>query len=174
MIKTKTKTGTLLLTAMLATAAGAPATAADVAGVFSQGRTHLAVVGGTGYAFNDSYFVLGVGISYYLYNGFNVGLYGETWTGGDLGLTKITPSIQYVFYQVPHVSPYVGAFYRHTYIEDRPDLDSAGGRAGVYIAAGKNAFIGVGAVYESYMDCNSSTYNSCSETYPELSFTFAF
>ena len=52
---------------------------------------------------------------------------------------KITPSVQYVFYQVPHVSPYIGAFYRRTYIDNLSDLNSAGGRAGVYIAAGQNA-----------------------------------
>jgi len=29
-------------------------------------------------------------------------------------------------------------------------------------------------VYESYLDCNKSIYRSCSETYPEISFTVAF
>lgn len=170
-----TKTTTLLMSAMLTTIASAPsATAADVAGVFSQGHTHLAVVVGNGYAFNDSYLVLGVGVNYYLVDGLNVGLNVEAWTGGDPTMYKITPSVQYVFYQVPRISPYVGAFYRHTYIDSLPDLDSAGARAGVYIAAGRNAFIGVGAVYENYLDCNKTTYKECTETYPELSFTFAF
>jgi len=170
-----TKTGAILLTAVLAATAGASATAAaDVAGVFSQGRTHLAVVGGTGYAFDDSYFVLGVGASYYLLNGLNVGIYAETWTGGDVGINKVTPSMQYVFYQVPHVQPYLGVFYRRTFIEGLQDLDSTGGRAGVYFAAGRNTLIGVGAVYESYLDCDKATYSSCADTYPELSFTVAF
>ena len=169
-----TKNSAILITAVLATTAGTPAVAADVAAMFSHGRTHLSVVGGSGYAFDESYFVLGVGASYYLIDGLNVGIYAESWTGGDPGITKITPALQYVFYKVPHVSPYVGVFYRRTYIEDLPDLDSTGGRAGVYIAAGSNTYIGVGAVYESYLDCNKSTYISCSDTYPELSFTVAF
>ncbi|MBS1246166.1 MAG: hypothetical protein H6R47_365 [Proteobacteria bacterium] len=42
-----TKTSTTLVTAVLATITGAPAMAADVAGVFSKGRTHLAVVVGS-------------------------------------------------------------------------------------------------------------------------------
>ena len=87
-----TKTGTTLVAAVLATIAGAPAMAADVAGVFSQGRTHLAVVVGSGYAFDDDYTVLGVGASYYLADGLNIGLYAESWTGGDPGIYKITPS----------------------------------------------------------------------------------
>jgi hypothetical protein len=169
-----TKTKTILLTAALATAVSAPAMAVDVAGVFSKGRTHLSIVGGNGYAFDENYLVLGVGASYYLINGLNLGLYYEAWTGGDPDITKITPSLHYVFYQVPHVSPYIGAFYRRTSIEGLPDLDSTGGNAGVYIAAGSNAFIGIGAVYESYLDCDKAVYNSCSDTYPEISFTVAF
>lgn len=169
-----TKTRITLVSAVLAMAAGAPATAADVAGVFGQGRTHFAVIGGSGYAFDESYFVLGVGVSYYVLDGLNVGLYGESWSGGDPGISKLTPSVQYVFYQIPRVSPYIGAYYRRTYIEDLPDLDSAGGRAGVYVAAGGNAYIGAGAVYESYIDCDKTLYTDCSDTYPEISFTVAF
>jgi hypothetical protein len=29
-------------------------------------------------------------------------------------------------------------------------------------------------VYESYVDCNKAVYRSCSDTYPEISFTVAF
>lgn len=168
------KIGVTLVAAMFATIASAPIAAADVAGVFSQGRTHVAVTAGSGSAFNDSYFVFGVGVSYYLVDGLNIGLSAESWTGGDPGISKITPSVQYVFYQVPSVSPYVGAFYRRTYIDNLPDLDSVGGRAGVYVAAGRNAYIGFGGVYESYRDCDTAIYRDCTDTYPEVSFTFAF
>ena len=167
-----TRIGATLVAAALATAAGAAA--ADVAGVFSQGRTHLAVVGGSGYAFDKSYLVLGVGASYYLADGLNIGLYAESWTGSDPSMYKLTPSVQYVFHQVPGVSPYVGVFYRRTYIDNLPNLDSAGGRAGVYIAAGGNAHVSGGVVYESYLDCNKAVYKSCSDTYPEIGITFAF
>ena len=169
-----TRIGATLVAAALATAAGAPAAAADVAGVFSRGRTHLAVVAGNGYAFDNSYVVLGVGASYYLADGLNIGLSAESWTGGDPGMYKLTPSVQYVFYQVPRVSPYVGVFYRRTYVDNLPNLDSAGGRAGVYFAAGRNTYISAGVVYESYLDCDKTLYKSCSDTYPELGITFAF
>jgi hypothetical protein len=103
-----------------------------------------------------------------------VGLFFESWTGSDPKLTKITPSVQYVFYQVQPVKPYVGAFYRRTSIEGRRDLDSVGGRAGAYLQAGRNAYLGLGAVYESYLDCNTSTYRKCDSTYAEITLTFAF
>jgi hypothetical protein len=164
----------IVTAAVLAMAATGPAMAADVAGVFSQGRTHLAVVGGSGYAFDNTYLVLGVGASYYLVDGLNVGLYAESWSGADPGISKLTTSLQYVFYQVPRVSPYLGVFYRHTYIDNLPDLNSTGVRAGAYVAAGRNTYVGGGIVYESYLNCNKATYSSCSDTYPEISITFAF
>ena len=167
-------TGSILITAALSIGTVAPAAAAEVAGVFSQGRTHLSVVAGSGSAFNDDYFVLGVGASYYLLDGFDVGLNIESWSGGTPSMIKVTPSVQYVFYQVPRVHPYVGAFYRRAYIEDYKDLDSTGGRVGVYIAASGNIFLGVGGVYESYLDCDKSVYRDCSATYPEVTLTFAF
>ena len=145
-----------------------------VAGGFSKGKTHLVATAGTGYAFDESYLVLGVGASYYLLDGLNAGLAVEFWTGSDPSLTKITPSVQYVFYQVQTVKPYVGAFYRRTSIDGLPDLDSIGGRAGAYFQLGRNAYLGLGGVYESYLDCNTGTYRKCNSTYGEASLTFAF
>jgi opacity protein-like surface antigen len=160
--------------AACAFAAPAMAQSVGVAGGFSKGKTHLVATAGTGYAFDESYLVLGVGASYYFIDGLNAGLAVEFWTGSDPRLTKITPSVQYVFYQVQTVKPYVGAFFRRTKIEGRDDLDSVGGRAGAYIQAGRNAYLGLGAVYESYLDCNASTYRKCDSTYAEISLTFAF
>ena len=151
-----------------------PASAADVAGVFGRGRVHFVLTAGNGYAFDQTYLVLGAGASYYLLDGLNVGLFLESWSGADPHLYKVTPSAQYVFYQVPVVKPYIGAFYRRTYVSDLPDINSAGGRAGAYFQAGRNAYLGAGVVYESYLDCNKSIYRSCTETYPEISFTIAF
>ena len=163
-----------LAAAACAVAAPAMAQSAGIAGGFSKGKTHLVATAGTGSAFDESYLVLGVGVSYYLFDGFNLGLHYEWWTGSDPKLTKITPSVQYVFYQVQSVKPYVGAFYRRTSVDGLPDLDSAGGRAGVYLQMGRNAYLGLGAVYESYLDCNTGTYRKCDSTYGEASLTFAF
>lgn len=159
----------------LVLAAFAPVAAAQtVAGTFGKGRTHFVLTAGSGYAFDESYLVLGLGASYYLLDGLSVGLFVESWSGADPGMTKITPSVQYVFHQVHPVKPYVGAFYRRTDIETLPDLDSVGGRAGVYFQAGRNVYLGLGAVYESYLDCNKGTYRECDSTYGELTLTFAF
>jgi len=166
------KLKTLIALAGLTTVTSA--IAAEDAGHFAKGRTQFTVLGGTGYAFDESYLVLGIGAGYYVLDGLNVGLQLEAWLDGDPSLYKITPSINYVLYSVPRIKPYVGAFYRFTEIEDQPSLDSAGGRAGVYLQLGRNGYAGLGAVYESYLDCNTRIYVSCDEVYPEVSFVFSF
>ncbi len=151
-----------------------PARAQQVAGVFSQGRTHLYVTGGTGSSFGENYVVLGAGIDYFLLDGLSAGLAFESWSGADPGITKFTPSVRYVFYGVRTVKPYIGAFFRRTDIDGRSSLDSAGGRAGVFVQAGRNAYFGLGATYESYLDCEPSVYVKCESIYPELSFAVVF
>ena len=163
--------------AMLAAICTLPAAAqaqVSVADAFSKGRLHGIVTAGSGSAFNETYLVLGAGVSYFVLDGLSVGLSLEAWRNADPSLTKLTPSIQYVFYQVPAIKPYLGAFYRRTYISGLDDLNSYGARAGAYFQLGRNAFLGVGGVYETYSDCRESTYRSCSDTYPEVSLTFAF
>ncbi|HUL93899.1 MAG TPA: hypothetical protein VLV56_16290 [Burkholderiales bacterium] len=164
----------IILAAVAAVASSSPGAAAELAGAFSKGRTSVIITGGTGYAFDQSYLVLGLGVGYYVIDGLNLGLSVESWSGSSPKLYKVTPSVQYVFHQIPRVSPYIGAFYRRAYVDGLPDINSWGGRAGVYVGAGRNAYLGLGAVYESYVDCNTTLYRSCSETYPELSFIVSF
>jgi hypothetical protein len=166
-------------TALIATLVGMGAIAGAqaqtaAADVFSQGRLHGIVTAGWGSAFNEDYLILGAGVSYFVLDGLSLGINLEAWRGANPTLTKLTPSVQYVFYQVRTVKPYVGAFYRRTYISDLADLDSYGARAGAYLQLGRNAYLGLGGVYEKYKDCRESTYRSCDSTYPEASLTFAF
>jgi opacity protein-like surface antigen len=165
-----------ILVAIAACALAAPAAAQSVSvgSAFSKGRTHVSLNAGNGYAFDETYLVLGVGASYYVIDGLNVGLNYEWWTGSDPEMTKITPSVQYVFHQMQRIKPYVGGFYRRTNIDGLPDLDSVGARAGAYFQAGRNTFLGVGGVYESYLDCSSTVYRKCDSTYVEVGVTFAF
>lgn len=165
---------TLFIVAIIAGAVPAPAEAQQVAGAFSQGRTHLYVSGGAGASFGEDYFVLGAGVDYFLVDGLSVGLAIESWSGADPGITKFTPSVRYVFYGVPTVKPYAGAFFRRTNIDGQPSLDSVGARGGVFVQAGRNAYFGFGMTYESYLDCQPSVYVECDSTYPELSFAVVF
>ena len=165
---------TLVAGALALAASSAMAADVGVAGSFSKGRTHFVLTAGSGSAFDESYLVIGVGATYYLLDGLGAGLHYESWSGGDPDMSKLTASLQYVFHQMQAVKPYVGTFFRRTNIDGLADLDSVGARGGVYLAAGRNAYFGVGAVYESYLDCTKSVYRSCDSTYAEVSLTFAF
>jgi len=94
------KLAAITVAAIATLASTPPATAADVSGgvggAFSKGRTHVLVTAGSGYAFDESYLVLGLGVSYYLIDGLNVGLSLESWTGSDPKMYKVTPSMTHV------------------------------------------------------------------------------
>lgn len=173
-MRTRANIRTMRVLIGLTAALAAPLHADQQGQEFSQGRTLFSVVGGTGYAFDESYFVIGAGLTYYLTNGFGASLHVEAWTGGDPDLYKIEPALQYVFVQAGAVKPYVGAFFNRTFIEDREDLDSIGARGGVYVSAGPRAFVGVGGAYESYLDCQETVFRSCDDFYPEFSFVIGF
>lgn len=161
-----------LILIMLLAVSSFPARAGALDGMFGQGQTHFLLEAGSGYAFDNNYLILGAGVSYYVRDGLGVGLSYENWSGGGPGINKISPSVQYVFYQASSVQPFVGGFYRHATIAGLPALNSAGVRAGVYVAAGSNSAISIGFVQESYLNCDTAVYSSCTESYPEISFTF--
>ena len=139
---------------------------------FSKGSTSLGVVVGTGTSFSDDYLILGVGVGYYVLPGLELGLDVQHWFSGDPAITKVSPQVRYVFTQPKVIKPYVGAFYRRTFISDLDDADSYGYRAGAYFTANKGIYIGGGIVYEQYTDCDR--FADCSSTYPELLFTVSF
>jgi len=164
-----------LLLAMLLLFSSLPVQAAGLGGVFGQGRSQFSVGGGNGHAFDKSYFVIGASVSYYVMDGLGIGFSFEKWSGNDPGIGKYAPFVQYVFLQSSSsVHPYIGAFYRHTTINGLPGINSVGERAGVNIAIQSNAYFSFGFVQESYLDCHTRVYGSCSETYPDLGLTFAF
>lgn len=161
------------LLALLLLCTALPAVAAD-RDPFSSGSGRASVLIGNGYAFNESYLVVGIGVGYYFAKGLEVGLDAEFWSGSDPGITKISPSVRYVVPTGSALRPYVGAFYRRTLIDNYDDLNSTGGRAGLYLVSGKGSYFGAGVVYEKYLSCDQAVYSSCSDTYPEIIFAIAF
>lgn len=158
----------LVLLAMLTTAGSVLADIGISKGLFERGRFRASASGALGTAFNEDYFVLGLGLGYYLADGLELGVNGEAWTGNDPGIYKLRPQLTYVFTQGQRLMPYVGAFYQRTYFESFPDLDSYGGRAGIFTSIGGRGYAGAGLVYEKYVDCNETIYDSCDSTYPEF------
>jgi len=142
-----------------------------VSAAFSKGSTSIGIVAGSGSAFNDDYIILGVGVGYYVIPGLELGIDVQHWFSGDPAITKVSPQIRYVFHKSKTIKPYVGLFYRRTFIDEIRNYDSFGYRAGAYFSANNGVYIGGGIVYEDESDCPVA---DCSNTYPELLFTVAF
>jgi hypothetical protein len=128
---------------------------------------------GSGSAGDDQYLIVGAGIGRFIAKGLEVGIDYEAWLFGDPVLQRLSPEARYVLAFVPKVQPYVGIFYRHTFVSDFEDMDSVGARAGLYFAPKGPLSIGAGAVYERQLSCDDSVLD-CDSVYPELTLAFSF
>ena len=174
MLSIMTRTITILVALTILLLHAVPPVHAAGRDPFADGSMRASVLLGNGYAFNDSYFIVGVGFGYFATNGLELGLDGEVWTGGSRGITKISPGLKYVVPTNSAVRPYIGVFYRRTMIDNYDDLDSTGGRAGGYFVSGRGSYFGAGMVYEKYTSCNEAVFVSCTDTYAEITFSILF
>lgn len=151
-------------------AAAQQADAARAPGPFAAGMPRLSLTAGTGWSGTETYFILGVGGGYFFVNGLEVGLDYEAWLGGTPTLQRLSPELRYVFYFVPTVKPYLGTFYRHTFVSDGfVDFDQIGVRGGIYFVPERAHFYGGGGVvYERVLDCRAGVVVDCDSVYPEL------
>lgn len=172
----KNREGTAFLV-MVFVAAALWAPAAHAQGLdmdpFDRGSVRTSVVMGWGEAFSENYFILGLGAGYFVANGLELGLDVEGWLGSDPSIYKLTPQVRYVFQNEGAVRPYLGAFYRRTSVSSQADLDSAGGRVGIYTFASQRTYFGIGAVFE-YLLSSGDAYTDDYVIYPELIFAVAF
>jgi hypothetical protein len=139
------------------------------AGAFGRGSIRLSLLIGSGFTRTDDYVIVGAGVGYYVIDGLELGLDYEIWFGGDPVFNRLSPGVKYVFYQVPVVKPYVGGFYRHTFVNGHEDYNFLGARGGIYIAPKpRGVYFGGGAVYEHQLSCSNSAYIDCDNVYPEI------
>jgi len=129
-------------------------------------------IAGSGSSLNNNYIILGAGAGYYLIDGLEIGADIQHWFSGDPSITKLSPQIKYVYTQPKVIRPYLGAFYKWTFIKDMDNQQSYGYRAGAYFSTRNRLNIGGGLVYEKYRDC--ALFISCSSTYPEVLLTISF
>jgi hypothetical protein len=135
----------------------------------------LSLLVGTGWTRGDNYLIIGAGAGYYLVDGLEAGLDYEAWIGGSPVFHRLSPGLRYVLHMVPTIKPFVGAFYRHTFVNDIEDLNSVGARAGLYFAPPRSRTqIGGGAVYERLLSCDDSSIVQCDTVYPEIFVGVAF
>jgi len=137
---------------------------------FSRGTIRLSVLIGSGSSITDNYLILGAGVGYFVLDGLGVGLDYEAWIFGSPVMHRVSPEVKYVLHFVPIIKPYLGAFYRHTFVTDGyDDYEHVGGRGGLFYAPPRSrVYVGGGAVYEHLLDCTDSAFIDCDEVYPEI------
>jgi len=142
------------------------------AGPFSKGMVRLTLLVGWGSTIRDDYLILGGGPGYFLIDGLEIGLDYEAWILGDPVMHRVSPETKYIFHFVPVLKPYVGVFYRHTFVTGGyDDYDQVGARGGLfYVPRNGGSYVGAGAVYDRLLDCESSTFIECDSVYPEIFF----
>lgn len=139
---------------------------------YEQGNVSLSAGGALRVGGGETIFVAGLGAGYYVVDGLEVGLSSTAFFGADPFVVQLTPGVRYIFWMVPYVHPYLGAFYRHWFVSGGfPDLDSIGGRAGVVIASKGPLSVGAGVVYERVI---SPCASECDRIYPELTISLVF
>jgi len=137
---------------------------------YDAGKIRVTVALGSTRFSEVSYVIAGAGVGIFVVDGLELGTEGDYWIGDSPAIGELTPGARYVFFFVPEIQPYVGAFYRHRFISRSPDQDSIGAQAGLLYALGVG-YIGGGAVYEHLV---SHCTTSCSAVYPELVAALSF
>ena len=61
-----------------------------------------------------------------------------------------------------------------THFRTPDDVNTYGGKAGLYFPLNPNAYFGLGIIYERIESCDPAVYRDCSQTYPEGSLHFLF
>ena len=121
----------------------------------------------------ENYYIAGVSGDYYLYENLALGLGYRGWFGGSPTINQVTVPLTYYFDTGSKFRPYLGAFYRYTFINSDlfSDYSSAGGRVGMAIMF-NGGYAGLGWIQEYRLDANEL--KNTTSGYPEVVVGFTF
>jgi len=138
---------------------------------FRKGSIRLG--GGLGYVQTvggDGFVSIGLSGGYFLVDGLELGIDGSAWIGANPSVTILGTRLTYVVFQVPHLHPYAGPFYRHWFVgQQMPDIDTIGVRGGLIVPAGPRFYAFGGVGYERVV---SACDRNCSNIFPEFGLSF--
>ena len=160
--------GMMTILLLLSTATTVFAETGSNARPFRKGSVRMSIMLGSGTAFQNDYTIFGLGVGYYVVDGLEAGLDVDAWTGNDPRIRRVSPQLRYVFQSGSAAKPYIGAFYRRTFIEGFADSDTVGARAGALFVYNRSAYFGAGLVHDVHLNCDRTVYLSCTDTYPEI------
>ena len=162
----------LPLILLVLTLAALPSTAS--AHQFEQGKFNLGVGGSLSIRGDRTVLIASLGLGFYVVDGLEVGVGTSAYFGADPFVFQVTPGVRYVFWFVPSVHPYIGAFYRHWFVARETDLDTIGGRLGLLVVPSSSPIVaGVGVAYERVVNPPCAG-EGCAYIYPEVTVSISF
>ncbi len=144
------------------------------ADTFSKGNKNFGVVLGAGTSYGDNYTILGLSGDYFVIDNLSVGLGYRGWFGSGPNINQVTVASSYFIPLNKKFHPYVGAFVRETFTDDKDNYESYGARAGVAMNMSPNSYVSLGYAYEEYSECTEGRFTECSNSYPEVVFSLSF
>ncbi len=140
---------------------------------FDRGKLGLSGGGGTQTNLGYRYFVVGIGVGYFVLDGLEVGLGALHQFGDGPSISQVSPSLRYVAQPLVGRSPlipYTGVFYRHWFIgSELADVDTVGARAGLLYVSGQ-LVLGLGVVVERTVStCDAD----CVQVYPDFTISLS-
>jgi hypothetical protein len=91
---------------------------ASAEGMFSIGHKNFGFTIGQDSAYGNNYSVLSINAHYFLVDNLSLGASYALWLGDDPTINQLTVPITYYIPLSLPFSPYLGAFYSHTFIGD--------------------------------------------------------
>jgi len=142
------------------------------ADIFVQGNKNFGVSMGASHSYENDYAVLGINASYFIADNLALGAEYRGWFGGNPTINELSIPLTYFIPVNPSTHPYLGGFYRRSFIEaPYNDYDTYGFRAGAAFSMNPHTFMSFGWVEEYY---NNRFGGTSSSGYPEFTLGFAF
>ena len=148
---------------------------------FGAGNKAIGITVGTGsvsysvgpFSSVENYYIVGLNADYYVAENLSIGVGYRGWFGGDPTINQGTIPVTYYIPTNSKFRPYIGAFYRYTYIADDKydNYSSAGARVGLAVTF-QNGYAGFGWAQEYYLDSDSRS--DSTSGYPEAVIGFSF
>lgn len=146
------------------------------ADIYLQGNKNFGFTLGSGSLklgpFTKGYTIVGVSANYFVVDNLELGLGVRAWLGNTPSLQELTLPATYYIPVHEKYRPYLGAFVRHTFIENYDDYNSYGVRAGLAVELSERAYMSFGWVQEFYE--KDPFGSSQSNGYPEISIGVVF
>ena len=145
--------------------------AADFSTIFSKGQKNFGFGVGSSSGYGNTYTVVSATLNYFVQDNISAGIGYQGWFGDSPKINELSIPVTYYHPYDEKYHPYIGATYRHTFIDEPyEDYDVYAGRVGIAAIMGENAYVSAGWVQEHRTHGGESE----DKGYPEVSMGFVF